>query len=553
MADISAEIAAFKNSVYGEDVRDALVQLAIAINNESTAAYELKDKPVIGYPIAITSQSERVEPYDDANTLPANTIVNYVYTSVFPDNCPETPENHNMLSILTYSRSNNRNQLYGTVQIAVSAKNSNEGLPKVYFRMLTTQPSTGTWTGWKSLSDSDEIEEAIADAKTKNDILNIALFDNAEKIAISLSMGRYIINGSGGFTDDDSTYAYKYADVSRYDYILYSRLHSTTLGNDVCSLAFYSTNSQQSVISTIPILHDADCYSIELVKVPDNAMYIRGTFAKALNGEIVCGIRKKPLEGLKLSVLSDSMSAYKGYIPNGNDAYYTGSNSDLDDVNSMWWKILCNCTGMEPLVIDAWSGSSIAYNYSTSSGHSDIDKIPMSSDLRTQRLGTNSNDPDIIIISGGTNDWTYSTSTTTPLGSFDDDTIVNRQDVLNGTSTFAASYASTIFELQANYPNAIIVCASLYHTNRGTTSSNGIRKNSMDVSVRDYNKVVKDICEHIGVPYIDIYNIGFTYTNYGNYANDTPPTHANTAGQAIIARRFIETLPELVKPFLATR
>lgn len=38
MADISAEIAAFKNAVYGEDVRDAMVSLANKINTESSGA-----------------------------------------------------------------------------------------------------------------------------------------------------------------------------------------------------------------------------------------------------------------------------------------------------------------------------------------------------------------------------------------------------------------------------------------------------------------------------------------------------------------------------------
>lgn len=38
MADISAEIAAFQNAVYGEDVRSAMVSLANKVNNESSAA-----------------------------------------------------------------------------------------------------------------------------------------------------------------------------------------------------------------------------------------------------------------------------------------------------------------------------------------------------------------------------------------------------------------------------------------------------------------------------------------------------------------------------------
>ena len=259
----------------------------------------------------------------------------------------------------------------------------------------------------------------------------------------------------------------------------------------------------------------------------------------------------KPLRGLRLSLLGGSISSFSGHVPEGNDVYYNGANNGIGSVNQMWWNVLCDETGMTPLVIDAWSGSSVCYNYATDSSHSDTNKIPMCSDLRTGRLSSDGVDPDIIIVAGGTNDWTYSKSTTTPLGDWDGRTAISREDVLSGNSTFAESYASMISELQHNYPNAVIVGVSMVYTDRGTNL--GVtRVNDVGYTASDYSDVVEKVCKIMGIPYIDIYNVGFNHNNYyPTYAQDssTIATHPNAKGHLVIAKRFIEELPKLVKQF----
>ena len=260
---------------------------------------------------------------------------------------------------------------------------------------------------------------------------------------------------------------------------------------------------------------------------------------------------KTGLEGLHLSLLGASIESFNNWTPPGNDVYYSSGTYGVYNVDQMWWKRLCNATGMIPLVIDAWSGSSVCYNYGTDSSHSDTLRIPMCSDLRTGRLASNNITPDVIIVVGGTNDWTYSQQTTTPLGTWDGRTAVDRAAVLAGQSTFKESYASMIAKLQENYPEAIIVCTSLEYTWRGTNL--GItRVNEMGFSEADYSKAIEDVCKIMGVPYIDIYNVGFTSNNYyPTYCIDseTTATHPNSAGHEVIAKRFIEELPRLVKQF----
>ena len=256
-------------------------------------------------------------------------------------------------------------------------------------------------------------------------------------------------------------------------------------------------------------------------------------------------------QGKKLSILGDSISSMRGYVPDGNDTYYTGSNQGVSGVNQMWWKILCNELGMTPLVIDAWSGSGVCYNYATDSSHADTVKIPMCSDLRTGRLGTNSETPDVIIIAGGTNDWTYSKSTTTPIGDWDGKTTIDRSKVISGTSTFMESYASMIQQLQTNYPNAIIIGTSCFFTCRGTNLG-CTHVNDTGHPTSDYNDAIEKVCKIMGVPYLSIYDVGFNFNNYyPTYAEDsqTIATHPNATGHRVIAKRFIDRLPGLVKQF----
>lgn len=272
--------------------------------------------------------------------------------------------------------------------------------------------------------------------------------------------------------------------------------------------------------------------------------------------DIIDELEKKTLNGLKLSLLSDSMSAYIGTIPEGNDPYYNGTRGGVTSADQMWWKILCDKTGMTPWVIDAWSGSSICYNYATDASHDDTVRIPMCSDLRTGRLDVEGVAPDIIIISGGTNDWTYAKETTTPLGDWDGRTGFDRADVLAGQATFAQSYASLIRQLQTNYPNAVIVGASLYFTSRGTPLTGGAtRVNDVGNTCGNYNDIIEKVCKSMGVPFVDIYNVGFNFENYyPTYAQDsaTVPTHANPRGQAVMARRWINVLPGLVQQIKAS-
>ena len=147
------------------------------------------------------------------------------------------------------------------------------------------------------------------------------------------------------------------------------------------------------------------------------------------------------LSGLHLSLLGDSISAYTGTVPAGNDVYYTGSNAGVTSANQMWWKVLCDITGMIPLVIDGYSGSAVTQL--EDSGHSS--KVPMSSDTRTSRLHSGTANPDVILIAGGVNDYTYAMSAQSEPLDWDGKSAPTLGD------SFTEAYACMIKKLQRIY------------------------------------------------------------------------------------------------------
>lgn len=261
-----------------------------------------------------------------------------------------------------------------------------------------------------------------------------------------------------------------------------------------------------------------------------------------------------PLSGKKLSLLGDSISAYAGTIPSGNEAYYTGSNSGVSSPDQMWWKILCDKTGMVPLIINGWSGSGV--NWQTDSAH--VNKVPMSSDSRCNGLHNGATMPDIILIAGGVNDYTYAQSAQNEPLEWDGKSVPGYTEPTTGKqvyNSFTEAYVAMIKKLQTNYPNAIIVALSTWFTRRGTDNgyvlTHTVGQNVY--SQQNYNDKIRYVAEQMHIPYIDVSNIGFNRNNfYPTYAQDSSsiPTHPNAVGQSVMGKAVANKLVELVKGFL---
>lgn len=253
-------------------------------------------------------------------------------------------------------------------------------------------------------------------------------------------------------------------------------------------------------------------------------------------------ILSKPLAGKKLSLLGDSISSYVGTIPSGNDVYYTGSNSGVSSPNQMWWSVLCEKTGMTPLVINGWSGSAITQL--TDSAHSS--KVPMSDISRCQALHTSDDYPDVIIVAGGVNDYSYANSQAHNPINWD-----GKTSPVKGNS-FGETYACMIKDMQAAYPKAIIICLSTWFTMRGTDNGYTLI-NGTGYTQSDYDKEIENVCEIMRVHFVNVEKCGFNRSNfYPTYAEDseTIPTHPNAKGQAVMGKYLADIIPQLVNAFV---
>ena len=315
-----------------------------------------------------------------------------------------------------------------------------------------------------------------------------------------------------------------------------------------------TTDDELNIISKASDLYSAGYYNNEVV-IPRGATKLLITSTYYTSGARkpfvikyvpYRQITEKVLYGRKLSVLGDSISAYTGTIPVGNTAYYTGNNAGVSNSSQMWWSILCDKTGMTPCVINGLSGSGITQL----EDEQHVSIPPMSDDTRCLALHNSNDYPNVIIIAGGLNDYTYAQSAQSEPAEWDGKTV----PVIG--SNFTETYACMIKKIQTAYPKAIIVALSTWFSMRGVdngyTLTHTVGSNVW--TQQDYNNAIKSVAEQMHIPYIDVSNIGFNRNNfYPIFASDssTIPTHPNFAGQYVMGAAIAEKLPSLVKAFIS--
>lgn len=288
----------------------------------------------------------------------------------------------------------------------------------------------------------------------------------------------------------------------------------------------------------------SESYHTVDIEVPEGAKYLLITTLvhseeeMAKNKVILRGYKEvqavnTSLRGKRVSILGDSISAYTGTIPSGNAQYYTGSNSGVSSANEMWWKVLCDKTGMEPLVINGWSGSCVTAGVRT-------DTTEASNASRCKALHNSNILPDVVLIAMGVNDYSYDA----PLGTWNGKTTVGTD-----TSNFRAAYAKMIYDIQQSYPEAAIVCITPWFAQRGTDNG-GTYVNGLGLTERAYADAIIEIAGITGCQVIDGQQMGFNRNNYyPTYCVDssTNPTHPNAAGHRIMGNVIAEQLLSGVK------
>lgn len=210
----------------------------------------------------------------------------------------------------------------------------------------------------------------------------------------------------------------------------------------------------------------------------------------------------------RVGVLGDSISTFLGWIDSSYSAYYPGNDATsaggtgtVQQVEkTYWWKIINEKMSHGVLdVNNSYSGTKVVTENGVK-GFVD----------RAYRF----NDPDIIIIHGGTND----KNKTSPLGEFDYDLPIGQ---LNETC-YRSAYIKLVKMLQNRYEGVqlIILVGDMLTTPYATANI--------------------EIAKHFGLPYVD-------FTKGGTITNDTvnipksTGSHPDAKGMQYITDRIWET------------
>ena len=244
----------------------------------------------------------------------------------------------------------------------------------------------------------------------------------------------------------------------------------------------------------------------------------------------VCGAEHPNLanyEGKVISILGDSISTFAGYIPTAdgfNLEHYARYPQDnlFTEVEHTWWMQVLTALDAKLGINESWRSTEV-YNYIDAEVNSSYDgtKACMASVTRIQNLGSNGT-PDVILFFGGTNDITQSR----PVGTFNPSAAPLEVDLTSVKwDTVADAYVDAIMRMQYYYPDAQIIAMLPFDRN-----SQGTDK------VEQYNSLFISICEHYGVPYVDLRECGISNA-------DLPDgTHPNATGMDYITEAVLDTL-----------
>ena len=241
---------------------------------------------------------------------------------------------------------------------------------------------------------------------------------------------------------------------------------------------------------------------------------------------------------LRVSILGDSISTFKGWLASGDGAACRYPNGDVDSVEKTWWyRFTTEWLGGVIDTNDSWSGTTIK----SSSDANKPDYVKRYIDHKG--VGN----PDVILIYGGTNeymaqyyggngcklagDMNIGTKEKVPasimngyLSTADAAATMSEAEVLP-TATYCESYIKLLRMIKIQYPSAKVVCII------GDWFSEGMEK------------AILDFAPHFGARTVDLFALG----GFDNPAiekqdkYDPPRTstgcHPSAAGMAFIARQ----------------
>ncbi len=249
------------------------------------------------------------------------------------------------------------------------------------------------------------------------------------------------------------------------------------------------------------------------------------------SADAAAGAPEEPETGMKLSILGDSISTFKGWIPEGNLVFYP-ENGAVKDVAQTWWKIVLDELGLT-LCANGSSSGSASFGYSQ-----EADPMYGCSDHRISQLaGADGEAPDIIIVYMGTNDVLMSAA----IG--DNDGLQAVGEGLVGS--LSDGYTMILDKIKRQYPQAQVYCCTLLPVGDwGTTEAQPFVPfvNGQNVTSEAYSERIRLIAGNRGLPVIDLEKCGITIDNMAEMTADG--VHPTAEGMRLIADAVKKCLTE---------
>lgn len=215
----------------------------------------------------------------------------------------------------------------------------------------------------------------------------------------------------------------------------------------------------------------------------------------------------KEEDGRYFSVLGDSVSAYRGCVSRELTPYY--SSGDFS-VESMWWSVLGEETGMEPCVINAGSGTGVTELFPDegfpTAGNSE----------RCEQLHTEEHTPDVIFVLLGGNDAIQQV----PGSELED------------------AYVEMLERMRQAYPDAEIYACTYY-----------LMPGFLTEPIRDLNERIRRAASEADVPCIDVEGCAVSTGDPEEYLLDYDAAsdfgvHVNEKGQRVLGEAVADGMKE---------
>lgn len=221
-----------------------------------------------------------------------------------------------------------------------------------------------------------------------------------------------------------------------------------------------------------------------------------------------------PFAGKYVSILGDCISSYEGYVPDGlSSGHYT----EFSDVSKMWWYQLLMKLGANLCVnysdadfkIAGTDDKSVSYShYGSNLTQKSGDKF-IKADGKTYTLGNGTQDPDIIIVYLGLNDYINNAKFTDFTHSILSSGVKKNSDLTDDTvyQDVSTAYERILSDIIGSYPYASIYCITPNMARYG--SGNYPFPNDANWSMPLLDELIRNLCikfaaKHVSLLHLDV-------------------------------------------------